>query len=486
MLVCLIVLLGVFSVPAFASPAGIFVNVDGQALKLAVPPVMHDDRVLVSIRDTGEALQARVDWDNAAQTVEVAGRGAVITLKLGDRNAGVNSLPVKLDVPAMMVQNRVMVPLGFIARTFGAKVVWDEQTQTVHIFTVPTGETVTGKVYGRVRVPLILPAKIEHNFQDKVDKVTATAGYWDLNAGKVNLDSTPLYNLQSDYSALYRTVWDGGDRICFSCAPKDNLTVTGVKPGYRVSMFNWPGYTIPIVYCPSGSQTAMTVRFERDGTGGAGRETGKIVVEIHRGDQVTEKVLSPPLPGNASGPYPVFVYGSPDDFSVLADCESFSGGEDRGSLLLVEVKGGDVRWKTVAGEHGSFIAGAGARVVKCGERIFIDDRVLDLTRDPLKLEKYQPIDSLMDTVKDKFAYLPQPLRPGLHDYRDVLLVSAAGADEMWVWAVQGDQCVGELYFDQKSHRLMVYHEGKLSDQQTLSASVFAYPILPEYGSGSWH
>jgi len=487
--VCLVVFPVLCPAAAGARPTQISITVDGAGLVLDVPPMVRDGRVLVPLRSVGGALQAQVAWDGAARAVRVTGRGVVISLRPGERKAEVNSLPVSLDVPAMLVQNRVLVPLGFIARTCGAAVVWDGPTRTVRIFTVPTGESVTGRVYGRVRVPFILPLPSAGGGgrSDETAEI-AVAGRWDLNAGKVELEDTPLFNLRVERSADCRPVWDGGERICFLCAPGCDPAVGGVRPGYRAEVWRWTGTARPVVYCPSGDRTALAAWFARDEAGrGAGREHGVVVVEIRRAGREPQKLTVAPPTAVASGPYPLLVYGRPDDFGVLvdADFEALAGEGGWEGLLLAEVKGGDVRWRTIAGGHGGFIAGAGACVVKCGERIFIDDRVLDLSADTLKLEKYPPVDGLLDTVKDKFTFLPQPLRPVLYTYRDVLLVSATGADEMWLWAVQGDRCVGELYGDLKNRRLLVYHEGRLTDRRILPAGFSAFPVWPEYGGGSW-
>jgi|GEM_PF-5086518 len=486
LLVCLFVLCGLL-IPAsytFASTTGITVTIDGRELIPDEPPVLEDDRVLVPLRIIGEALQAKVDWDSDTEAVKLTRRSAVVTLKMDGGEVEVNGVPIEQDIKAVLIRNRTMVPLRFIAQTFGAEVSWDGKTQTVNITTVPTGDTVTGKVDGPVRVPLLFPVEVEHKLQANEDKKVFTAGYWDLYAGEFTFDSTPAFNLQSDFSALYRMAWDGGERICFSHSLPESLVVTGVQPGFQVNVLNQTEIHSPVVYCPSGSQTAIFAQFKRDETTAeTEQETGKIVVEIKQDNQVTEKrELTPPLPDDASGPYPLLVYGNPEDIKVLA-AYGAPGGE---GLLWANIKGEDVNWKTVeGGKYGSFIAGAGASPAKCGDRLFIDDLVLDPGKDDLKLEKYPLINNLLDTVRAKFAFLPQPLRPILNVYRDVLLVSAIGDREMWVWALQNNQCVGQLYFDKDNRRLMVYHDGELNDQRTLPAANYSFPVLPEHGFGSW-
>lgn len=53
----------------------------------------------------------------------------LIELVIGEKTAYVNGREIVLDVPAQIIDDRTMVPLRFIAESFGCKVEWinDEQ-----------------------------------------------------------------------------------------------------------------------------------------------------------------------------------------------------------------------------------------------------------------------------------------------------------------------------------------------------------------------
>ncbi len=112
---------------------GIKTFVNGKQPKFDVEPFKKDGRTLVPFRALAEALGAEVKWDPKAGKVTVVRDGTTVELTLGGSDAIVNGETVKLDVPAQMVENRVVIPLRFLAEAFGADVTWDEETQSIII-----------------------------------------------------------------------------------------------------------------------------------------------------------------------------------------------------------------------------------------------------------------------------------------------------------------------------------------------------------------
>src|SRR5579871_1884244 len=85
-------------------------------------------RVLVPLRGVLEKMGATVDWMQDSQTV-VASRGNTeIDLPIGSRTARINGHDVTLDVPAMTLGGRTMVPLRFVSQALGADVTWSANT----------------------------------------------------------------------------------------------------------------------------------------------------------------------------------------------------------------------------------------------------------------------------------------------------------------------------------------------------------------------
>jgi len=121
--------------PAVSAEGGIRVFVEGVEITFDVPPVMKNDRVLVPLRKIFEALYMDVDWDGETETITSTGNGNTIVLQIGNPVARANARTVTLDVSAEVVDGRTLVPIRFIAESIGAQVGWDGDTQTVTVKT---------------------------------------------------------------------------------------------------------------------------------------------------------------------------------------------------------------------------------------------------------------------------------------------------------------------------------------------------------------
>ena len=107
--------------------------VNGEELASDVPPVIKDGRTLVPVRALTTALGADVKWNPETHVVTITKNGMTIELKLGSDIVTVNGKEMKIDVPAENLNNRVVVPIRFIAEIFHQKVEWDEDTGSIII-----------------------------------------------------------------------------------------------------------------------------------------------------------------------------------------------------------------------------------------------------------------------------------------------------------------------------------------------------------------
>jgi len=119
--------------PSVAQPISVYL--DGVLLSMDVPPQLVDGRTLVPLRAIFEALGAEVDWNPETQTVIGTRENTVVILTIGSTTPTVNGQIVPIDVPAQLVDGRTLVPLRFVAESFGVEVNWDGSTRTVTITT---------------------------------------------------------------------------------------------------------------------------------------------------------------------------------------------------------------------------------------------------------------------------------------------------------------------------------------------------------------
>jgi hypothetical protein len=117
--------------PAFASAPSIVI--DGSSLPADVPALVADGRVLVPLRGVFEQLGAKVSYDAASQTAAASMDGKLVQVTVGSRAAYVDGKRDDLDVGAREFAGRVMIPLRFVAESLGVSVDYDGPSNTVVI-----------------------------------------------------------------------------------------------------------------------------------------------------------------------------------------------------------------------------------------------------------------------------------------------------------------------------------------------------------------
>jgi len=86
----------------------------------------------VPLRGVMEKLGATVGYNPDTKTVTAVKGDKAVKLPYNDF-ATVNGKQVKLDAPAFITNGQTMIPLRFMAQTFGANVNWDADDHAVHI-----------------------------------------------------------------------------------------------------------------------------------------------------------------------------------------------------------------------------------------------------------------------------------------------------------------------------------------------------------------
>lgn len=132
----LIFVIVVSSVSVFAAKkqkTRIDMTVNGTLCSFDQMPVLLNERVIVPMRGMFEMLGANVSWDPLHSEVSGELDGVTVKLKVGYYDAYVNGTHYKLDVPSQIVNGRTLIPVRFVAEAFGAEVIWDDETKTVHI-----------------------------------------------------------------------------------------------------------------------------------------------------------------------------------------------------------------------------------------------------------------------------------------------------------------------------------------------------------------
>lgn len=100
------------------------IMLNGSFLQSDVPPATANDRLLLPVSVIFKALGAEVQWDGKNQVVTAVKGDRVIKLTVGSYVMTVNGSPVELEVPALLVSNRVLIPVRAVAEAMALEVLW--------------------------------------------------------------------------------------------------------------------------------------------------------------------------------------------------------------------------------------------------------------------------------------------------------------------------------------------------------------------------
>ena len=98
-------------------------------VEMDVFPVIVNNRTLVPLRFVAYAMGWDVDWDGANRTALLTSGSQSLEVVIGQLAPG-------MDVPAQIMNNRTMVPLRFVSEFFGAVVNWCAATRTIDIIRI--------------------------------------------------------------------------------------------------------------------------------------------------------------------------------------------------------------------------------------------------------------------------------------------------------------------------------------------------------------
>ena len=202
----LLTLLLIFTtLPVYA--ANIQIKVDGIAVTSDVEPEIINNRTMVPVRVISENLGAKVNWSNSEVTLTK--NNMQVKLKLNSITAVKNGKEVPLDMKPYIKNNRTMVPLRFLAETFGSNVNYRNFTVTVdtepmfidgvkvkalqyeyHMTMGGVVQQIKGNTYNKAIYNMFL--------ENKGNKVEAPASY----AWHPNIDIPGFYYKNAQYDFL--------------------------------------------------------------------------------------------------------------------------------------------------------------------------------------------------------------------------------------------------------------------------------------------
>ena len=113
----------------------ITVTYDGENISFDVQPEIIDDRVMVPMRTIFETFGAKVKWDSDTQTITAKKKSKTIQMTIGSNDMTKNDETYSSDVAPIIEDGRTLVPIRAISEMLGLDVEWNEKNNTVTITT---------------------------------------------------------------------------------------------------------------------------------------------------------------------------------------------------------------------------------------------------------------------------------------------------------------------------------------------------------------
>lgn len=177
---------------------GVQISIDENA---EVVPFFQNDRTMVPLRFIAENLNLQVDWNDVQNSVELTNSLTNIYLTAGDDSAIVNGERIQLDCPSIIKNDRLFVPVRFIAEHFCCHVDWDETADRVIIkeeHELPIDDPTVQKIYESIEngsaYALYTPMYVETTHLDNYNMFAA---------GGLNREIITFLSIRDRFNCVY-------------------------------------------------------------------------------------------------------------------------------------------------------------------------------------------------------------------------------------------------------------------------------------------
>ncbi len=111
-------------------------DVEFNAIKVEFdqPAIIIENRTMVPVRKIFELLGATVEWDNDTRTAKADLNGKKVEITIDKNEIIVDGKAEAIDAPARIINNRTLVPLRAVSQSYDCTVSWDNDTRTASVF----------------------------------------------------------------------------------------------------------------------------------------------------------------------------------------------------------------------------------------------------------------------------------------------------------------------------------------------------------------
>lgn len=137
------VLATLFASASFASnniveSPNVKIIIEGRANNYSKTPINYNGRIMLPFREVLVNLGVNNDdehikWDGNTRSITLKKDQTIVSMKIGSKEAIVNSEAQVLDVEPILYKNNTYIPARFVSQALGKKVIWDPSSNSVLI-----------------------------------------------------------------------------------------------------------------------------------------------------------------------------------------------------------------------------------------------------------------------------------------------------------------------------------------------------------------
>jgi len=232
-----------------AQSSEIKILLDNKPLEIVVPSVIENDRLFVSARNMVKALGGEISWIPALKLLTINIDNHKVSLVIDDPSLEIDKKVVPLEMPARIIDNRVMIPLEVIKIIAEVDIKWDNQTKTLFIDTIrpyllkvrsyshPDKTRVVIDLSEKTEFradKLINPDRIFINIMGSIAKLEDTSKQIKIDDGVIKTVRTAQFN--EEVARVAFDLYQEAKYELFSLIEPDRVVIDIFKPGEEAAI----------------------------------------------------------------------------------------------------------------------------------------------------------------------------------------------------------------------------------------------------------
>ncbi|MDP2945095.1 MAG: AMIN domain-containing protein [Atribacterota bacterium] len=227
-----------------AQSSEIEILLDNKPLETVVPSVIENDRLFVSARNIVEALGGRITWFPALKLMTININSRTARLVIDELSLEIDKKVIPLEMPARIIDNRVMIPLEVIKIIAEVDIKWESQAKTLFINTLrpyllkirsyshPDKTRVVIDLSEKTEFradKLINPDRIFIDVMGSLAKLEDTSKHLEINDGVIKTVRTAQFN--QEVTRVVFDIYQEARYELFSLVEPDRVVIDIFKSG---------------------------------------------------------------------------------------------------------------------------------------------------------------------------------------------------------------------------------------------------------------